>query len=105
MYYKSFVNNLNSLIDANRISPTQLAREIGISPASMFRYLKNERTPDINCIVNIATYFKVSIDWLLGLSETSNSEITEFAALFSVASADDRAVISAILDKYHNREI
>lgn len=47
----------------------QLAEAIGITRQSLSRYEVSDRTPNIEIVYNIATHYKVSVDYLLGLSD------------------------------------
>ena len=47
-----------------------VAKEIGISRGALSYYESGERKPDINVLYSIADYYKVSADYLLGISDT-----------------------------------
>lgn len=47
-----------------------VAKEIGISRGALSYYESGERKPDINVLCSIADYYKVSADYLLGISDT-----------------------------------
>lgn len=49
---------------------SDFAETIGMSRATVSYYETGSRTPDATVLVNLATAFNVSVDWLLGLSET-----------------------------------
>ena len=54
-----------------------VAKELGISRASLSYYENGERKPDINVLYTIASYFDVSTDYLLGLSDTPTTNIQD----------------------------
>lgn len=51
-------------------SQEEVAREIGISRVALSYYESGDRKPDINVLSSLARYYKVSSDYLLGLSDT-----------------------------------
>ena len=65
------------LVDAQDISKTQCAKEIGISYktfSSLYNYGKGRK---VIALIHIAKYFNVSSDYLLGLSDNKNRKKTE----------------------------
>ena len=52
-----------------------VAKELGISRASLSYYETGARKPDINTLYALAKYYNVSSDYLLGLSEASSPRI------------------------------
>lgn len=82
--------------------------EVGMTAATLSRYLSGNRTPELQYVVKIAEYFNVSIDWLLGMSgekfEVLPKEIQDIAQLYTIATPDDRRVVQAVLHKYIEEE-
>ena len=96
MDYSVFKEHLQSLVESHDISYSELSRELNITPATLSRYLTSTtKTPDLNCIIKIAAYFNVSIDWLVGLNDkrydTLQPEVQEIINCYSVASPSDRS--------------
>ncbi len=104
MDYNIFRHRFEQLVKREGKTLHGLADAININPPTLSRYLSGSRTPDIPYIVKISKYFGVSVDWLLGIDEISNSdtqtELKEIANLYAAASEDDRAVVRAVLKKY-----
>lgn len=50
-----------------KITQKDLTEKLGISDKTLSRYEKDENTPDVYALVRIATYFDVSVDYLLGI--------------------------------------
>ncbi len=46
-----------------------MAKILNIHRATISRYENNQREPDVNTITRIASYFEVSTDWLLGVTD------------------------------------
>lgn len=56
-----------------------VAKEIGISRASLSYYETGDRKPDINTLYALAQYYNVSSDYLLGLTDVASPNIDEQA--------------------------
>lgn len=54
------------LREKNALTQEELANKLGISRAALSHYETSRREPDYDTINKIATYFHVSIDYLLG---------------------------------------
>lgn len=104
MDYTSFRDNLRALMDSRGFTINGLGAEIGVSAATISRYLSGKRAPDLPYVIKISTFFNVSIDWLLGINgdkfDVMPKEIQDVAYLYSVSTPDDRRVIQAVLSKY-----
>ena len=60
-----FGDVLRGLLEETEITQKQMAAELNLLPATLGRYIRNEREPDIETIKRIANYFHVSTDYLL----------------------------------------
>lgn len=65
-------NKIKDLRKEHNITQTELANVLGISDRAVGYYEAGEREPDYRTLSKIASYFNVSIDYLLGMSETRN---------------------------------
>lgn len=52
------------------ISQAELGRFVGVERSTICQYEKGTRMPDNNTLIKIADYFGVSVDYLLGRTET-----------------------------------
>ena len=68
-----FSKRLKLLRKKERMSQIELAEELDMSRSTVGYYETNKRNPDLKKIKNIADYFEVSVDYLLG---RSNEKIT-----------------------------
>ena len=102
--YTVFRDNLLSLLSAYRITKQELAEAIDVRVTTIYRYLSEDRTPELINIAKIAQYFNISMERLLGLSEPTQGEPSveerELLNQFRRASEDDRRIINMILSKY-----
>lgn len=69
---EKFIYRLTVLLDENNMTQTQLAKLIGTSNVTICRYLIGERIPRLDVVTKIAEVFNVSLDYLLGISESKN---------------------------------
>lgn len=79
-------NKRLSLILADKgISQSNLANELGVTPAAVNRWCKASQEPEYKILVKIADYLEVSTDFLLGRNEKPltklENELMEFEIL------------------------
>ena len=55
----------------NNLSQLQMAQRTNLSPSVISSYETGARTPSLENLVTIATTFRVSIDYLLGLEHSN----------------------------------
>lgn len=98
---EKFSYRLTVLLDENNMTQTQLAKKIGTSNVTICRYLTCERIPRLDVVTKIASEFGVSLDYLLGLSDDKNIQVSEESSDLGIAlsigklySLDDNAHLS-----------
>lgn len=67
-----FSERLRQLRTARDLSQMEFAKQIGISKSSVNMYERGEREPGLETLEQIADYFNVDMDYLLGKSDTVN---------------------------------
>lgn len=87
---------LVSLMEESNMKQNVVAEKIGVSEVTISRYISGKRTPRLDIIIKIANLFKVSTDYLLGITSNSsqslnsgnlNTDISEIAhKLYSLKS-------------------
>lgn len=93
------------------MSQFQLAKVLDIATSTLGMYETGKREPSLKVLNKIADYFDVSTDYLLGRSEKSNDESTDYTklekALDNAKSFDgkpmsdnDRKIVRNILKGY-----
>lgn len=65
-----FQQRLQYLRERRRISRKVLSELCGLHPDAIRRYERGEAKPDMASLIAIAEFFEVSIDYLVGRSET-----------------------------------
>ena len=74
------MKNLKKIRTQNKKQQQEVADYLGINRVSYARYESGERQPDFQTVANLADYFKVSVDYLLGRTDdphpvTSNDDV------------------------------
>ena len=64
-----FSIRLENLIEEKNVTQKQLSLELHLAPTTLNGYVNNYREPDFSTLVQIARYFDVSTDYLLGLCQ------------------------------------
>lgn len=72
---QSIANRLKYLREKNKMTKTDVARRIGVTPALISAYEKLERTPSIDKLVALADIFRVSTDYILGRTMQDDSSV------------------------------
>ena len=62
-------SRIKTLREARRLSQTDLAKLIGISPQSISAYETDTREPSNDVLVRLAQLYRVSTDYLLGVEK------------------------------------
>ncbi len=61
----SLGDKLRILIEERSLTQKELASQLNIAPSTLGSYVQNTREPDFSTLKSLATYFDVSIDYLL----------------------------------------
>ncbi|MBE5758007.1 MAG: helix-turn-helix transcriptional regulator [Clostridiales bacterium] len=64
-----FGERLNYLRNEKKMSALKLSEVLNVSHSTIIRWEKGEILPSIEHLYNIATYFGVSADYLIGLED------------------------------------
>ena len=60
---------IKELRHSMQISQQELADKLGIDKSTIGKYETNARIPEVKMLIQLAKFFEVSTDFLLGLSE------------------------------------
>ncbi len=69
-----FGDVLRELLEMRGISQKQLAIDLNISPGAVGNYVRNNREPDYQTLLQIAAYFNVTTDYLLDFHAASKTD-------------------------------
>lgn len=70
---QSIAERLIYLRNKYKLSQTDVAKQIGVTPALISAYEKLERTPSIDKLILLADVFHVSTDYILGRTVKDDS--------------------------------
>lgn len=73
---KTVAMRLIELREKNNFSQTFVARQIGVTPALISAYEKQERNPSINNLIALADIYHASTDYILGRTRTNDASTT-----------------------------
>ena len=74
MAQATFAERLAELLQQQGITQKELSERVGVTEATMSRYMHSERIPKSEIIANIATALHTTSDYLLGTEEEGNIE-------------------------------
>jgi transcriptional regulator with XRE-family HTH domain len=72
---ENFAQRLSELLKKQGMSQKELAERVGITEASMSRYMNTNRIPKSEILANIATALNTTSDYLLGVEEEGNIDL------------------------------
>lgn len=72
---KIFSIRLSRLIDEHKITKYKLAKDLGVNKQTVIFWCDNVNIPKINYLHDIAVYFDVSADYLIGLEDENGNII------------------------------
>lgn len=80
-YNATFPTRLRELIAPKDVTITALAHELKVSRQAVSQYQDGSTQPNLQKLAEIAKYFGVSVDWLLGLTDmrTPNMDVRAIA--------------------------
>lgn len=80
-YNATFPTQLRKLIEPKDVTITALAHELKVSRQAVSQYQDGSTQPNLQKLAEIAKYFGVSVDWLLGLTDmpTPNMDVRAIA--------------------------
>ena len=88
---KKLAERLKMLRKEKEISLSVLAKQIGVTAQSLSLYENAERTPSADVLYNIAEYFEVSVDYIVGTSDTRSLDL-DLQAVCKYTGLSEKAV-------------
>ncbi|ALA55026.1 helix-turn-helix transcriptional regulator [Shouchella clausii] len=92
---------IRSLREKEELTQKQLAEKLKIPHQNLSNYERNFRQPDYETLNKIASYFDVSVDYLLGRTDNPNSDISiAYDGGIKYEDEDEREFIEQQLEQY-----
>lgn len=91
----TFSERLKLLRKDKGVTQKMVADAIGVTERGIRRYEAGDVTPAFDVIAALAEYFKVSTDYVIGVTDAPNSAETDLLDVFRKLNADDRKNLSA----------
>lgn len=79
----SLGSRIKGLRKENNISQKEFAAKMGVSNVVLSRYESDERKPDYDVLQQIADYFEVTLDYLLGRTDEPANDEEAFQAFIN----------------------
>ena len=76
LYYSEFGNNLRNLRKSRNLTQKELGTQFGLSKAVVSKYESSLGYPTFDVLVNIASFFGVTTDFLLGVSNGKTIDVS-----------------------------
>ena len=90
---------LRELRESRNLSQQTIADSIGCSSVTYSRYETGQREPSLDMLVELAKFFNVSVDYLVGRTSPGESALSDFERMLVEASRDaDSSVNEIVLD-------
>lgn len=90
---------LKQLRESRNLSQQVVADSIGCTTAAYSRYENGQRQPSIDTLIGLAEFYGVSVDYVVGRSEPSESTLSEYELALVTASRNaDMNVREIVLD-------
>lgn len=72
-----FAERLKQLREENGYNQEYVANYLGVKQQTYSRYENNVTEPDINSLIKLTKLYKVTVDYLLGLTENKQGELDQ----------------------------
>lgn len=99
-----FGNRLRDLRIEKGISQKDVAKALSISVNAISQYETNKRFPDQDVLVKLCKFYKISADYLLGLTDCHRSPNTSKEILSGVISSQQHEAIAKIIAMLNEKE-
>lgn len=94
----SFGSRLKELRTENNISQKQVAIDIGISTTTISQYESDSRFPNEDMLKRLCIYYKISSDYLLGLTDIKHSPLSKEEAKEKMIMSKQMDLICDLID-------
>lgn len=92
----TFGTRLKQLRLSEKLTQTELADILHVQKSSISRYENDKQIPEVNLLIKLADYFKVSVDFLLCLDEIDSEVISLALKIMQLNEADKKRILNYI---------
>lgn len=85
---------LKQLRSENNLTQAQLADILGIAKTTLAAYEQGKSEPNITLLIKMANYFSVTIDYIVGKTNCSN---TDYQPISDILSIDEKTIETLVL--------
>lgn len=90
------VSRIFMLMEERNVTAAQVTKEAGLTSGLLTQWKQRKQKPSTEAIVKLATYFNVSVDYLLGLTDENDKlatgsgkeQLSEFAVMLEKLSPE-----------------
>lgn len=99
-----FTERLSLLLQKNKMTQKELAEIIGVTTATLCRYVSGERQPKSDTVANIATALHTTSDYLLGRESDDDFDFPKIERLIArnaskMTIQEKKELINALFDE------
>lgn len=98
----NFQERLTELLQDNNLTKQQFAKNINKRLSTINEYFLNDYYPQVELAITIAKYFKISLDYLFGLSDkkenTNNNNKPFFENFDTLLKNNKKSILNTMLD-------
>lgn len=86
-----FATRLRSLMESNKTTQKELSEIVGTTRQAISQYADGSVQPNIEKLYKMASYFKVSSDWLIGMNDIKSPDI-DSVGVHNITGLSDGAI-------------
>ena len=100
----SFGSRLKELRIEQNASQKDVANDLGISVTAISQYESDSRFPNEETLKRLCLHYKISSDYLLGLTDTKHAPLSREEIKQKMISSKEMDIISDLIDMLRNKE-
>ncbi len=100
----SFGSRLKELRTEKKSSQKQVAEDIGISITTISQYESDSRFPNEEMLKRLCTYYQISSDYLLGLTDVKHAPLSKSEAKEKMMMSEQMDLLRNIIEMIHPEE-
>ncbi len=100
----SFGSRLKEIRNEKGVSQKDVAEHLGISITAISQYESDSRFPNEDMLRRLCVYYKITSDYLLGLTDVKHAPINSEELRDKTVSAKQMEVIDYLIDVFHSTE-